>query len=626
MSNENKLFIQIPNLEQGSAEWHEWRSEVIGASDAPAIMGENPWKSKKALIEEKLGIRKQFSGNAATRRGSQLEPEARRIYTSLTNTDINPAVLQSKTYLWQAASVDGINATKGILVEIKCGVKSYEYTEQTNKVPLYYKAQLQHILCVTGFESINYFSYLPGKIPLSIKVFRDEKYIQELISAELEFIDELKLRGFTPRNTLYGENKPNTNASSHAKQTLQNGDTFVGNFVNGKRNGYGVYTLVNGDRYEGNWIDGNRTGKGIYIWSNGDRFEGEFEDGSLTIGTKIFANGNRYEGEFEDEWFFKGIINYANGNRYEGELFEDEYNEKGIFIWANGERYEGDFVFGKQSGKGIFAWPSGDRYEGDFVNGNRTGKGIYIWANGGRYEGDFVDNLRTGKGIHTWPNGDRYEGDFKDDAQSGLGIKTYKNNVKYEGFFENDEAHGIGKIIWPNGDIFEGIFNCDLPDQKGGLTLAGGEFLEGVWNNGLLENYFKLKIKYIGNKNYVKKYFNLKKFLRKGFNKKINNFFGSKKISEKDKNEFKEAIRHLEDEINYFGAYLDEIQNEIDENITLDFETSEITRKELVKVSHFMKFQYLAERLSKKCVRKMYQAADEFKLIFEESVFPDDLH
>ena len=481
MSNENKLFIQIPNLEQGSAEWHEWRSEVIGASDAPAIMGENPWKSKKALIEEKLGIRKQFSGNAATRRGSQLEPEARRIYTSLTNTDIDPSVLQSKTYLWQAASVDGINATKGILVEIKCGVKSYEYTERTNKVPLYYKAQLQHILCVTGFESINYFSYLPGKIPLSIKVFRDEEYIQELISAELEFIDELKLRGFTPRNTLYGETKPNSNASSHAKQTLQNGDTFEGNFVNGKRNGHGVYTWANGVRYEGNWIDGNRTGKGIYTWANGERYEGDFIEGIRTG---------------------KGIHTWSNGDRYEGDYADGKITGKGIYTWADGTRYEGDFIEGVRTGRGIYTWPNGNTYEGDFVDQKENGIGTYTWINGDKYIREFENGYRTGNAIKYLSNGDRYEGEFWEDWLIS-GIKIYANGNRYEGELVGDEFDGKGIYKWANGDRYEGDWVNGKQTGKGIFTSADGQRYEGDFLNNLFHGKgifsYTYRTKYEGN-------------------------------------------------------------------------------------------------------------------------------
>ena len=127
MTNE-LVFIRRDDIPQGTTAWHDWRTTVIGSSDAPAIMGENPWKSAKALLEEKLGIRARFQGNAATRRGSALEPQARSIYEKYKGVAVTPTILQSKLHPWQAASVDGIDRACTVIVEIKCGIKSYEYT------------------------------------------------------------------------------------------------------------------------------------------------------------------------------------------------------------------------------------------------------------------------------------------------------------------------------------------------------------------------------------------------------------------------------------------------------------------------------------------------------------------
>ena len=46
-------FYLIDDLEQGSSEWHDWRKGVIGASDAPKIMGETD--QLPALMDE-VGI------------------------------------------------------------------------------------------------------------------------------------------------------------------------------------------------------------------------------------------------------------------------------------------------------------------------------------------------------------------------------------------------------------------------------------------------------------------------------------------------------------------------------------------------------------------------------------------
>jgi putative phage-type endonuclease len=100
----------IVELQQGTPEWRNWRNNGIGASDAPIIMGENPWNRPAQLLSEKIGTTKGFEGNAATARGAALEPEARKLYEASNKVRVSPVCLQSNRYEWQRASVDGLAA------------------------------------------------------------------------------------------------------------------------------------------------------------------------------------------------------------------------------------------------------------------------------------------------------------------------------------------------------------------------------------------------------------------------------------------------------------------------------------------------------------------------------------
>jgi len=40
--------------------------------------------------------------------------------------------------------------------------------------------------------------------------------------------------------------------------TFANGDNYLGEFKNDKRDGYGVYTNAKGDKYEGEWRNGKQ--------------------------------------------------------------------------------------------------------------------------------------------------------------------------------------------------------------------------------------------------------------------------------------------------------------------------------------------------------------------------------
>jgi putative phage-type endonuclease len=123
------------SLDQGSAKWHSWRSGIIGASDAPVIMGESPWKSAARLLAEKNGLSERFRGNAKTRRGAVLEPTARSLYEIKNQMKVPPAVLQRRDRLWQCASVDGLDSTGSRVVEIKCGEGVYRHVERYRAPP-----------------------------------------------------------------------------------------------------------------------------------------------------------------------------------------------------------------------------------------------------------------------------------------------------------------------------------------------------------------------------------------------------------------------------------------------------------------------------------------------------------
>jgi putative phage-type endonuclease len=185
-----KQSCTLVNLQQGTPEWLNWRFEGIGASDAPAIMGENPWKSRSRLMKEKFE-RKKVKLNAAMIRGTELEPVARESYEKRFGIAVPPACLQSNLHSWMRASVDGITSCGTKVIEIKCGEGAYWNSSTSGAVPTYYMGQLQHILAVTGLESIDYWCFVPKKPEIHIQVERDESYIARLIEMEKLFWHEL---------------------------------------------------------------------------------------------------------------------------------------------------------------------------------------------------------------------------------------------------------------------------------------------------------------------------------------------------------------------------------------------------------------------------------------------------
>jgi len=54
---------------------------------------------------------------------------------------------------------------------------------------------LQHVMMITELEKIVFAAYRPGKETIILKVMRDERYIKQLRTAEIDFVRELESRG-----------------------------------------------------------------------------------------------------------------------------------------------------------------------------------------------------------------------------------------------------------------------------------------------------------------------------------------------------------------------------------------------------------------------------------------------
>lgn len=65
----------------------------------------------------------------------------------------------------------------------------------------------------------------------------------------------------------------------HGSDIFSNGDSYVGKYHNGLRNGYGHYTWANGNYYVGEFKDGLKHGYGFWAKSkepNANNYKGEF--------------------------------------------------------------------------------------------------------------------------------------------------------------------------------------------------------------------------------------------------------------------------------------------------------------------------------------------------------------
>ncbi len=165
--------------------WLDWRRQGLGSSDAAAIMGVSPWKTPYQTWEDKV-LGSQSEDNSAMKRGRDMEETARQEFERVVGTLVAPSNVVHNRLDWMRASLDGIDISKTIMVEIKCPGKEDHALACQKKIPEKYWPQVQHQLEVAGLDGMYYFSF-DGLKGVVVEVKRDQGYIDTLLEKEAEF-------------------------------------------------------------------------------------------------------------------------------------------------------------------------------------------------------------------------------------------------------------------------------------------------------------------------------------------------------------------------------------------------------------------------------------------------------
>lgn len=178
--------VLAKTIDMERQEWLEHRRGGIGGSDAPVIMGVNPWRSQMDLWLEKTGEYTEDVDNEAMYWGRTLEDIVAREFVKRTGKKVRRrnAILRHNEYPWMLANVDRLVVGESSGLEVKTTNAFYQ---DDGTCPAYYYAQVQHYMAVTGRE-LWYVAVLAGGQRFYLyEVPRSDIYIEELIKAEQEF-------------------------------------------------------------------------------------------------------------------------------------------------------------------------------------------------------------------------------------------------------------------------------------------------------------------------------------------------------------------------------------------------------------------------------------------------------
>lgn len=186
--------MEIIDLKQNSDEWHDFRKNHIGASEAPIILGVSPYKTPWGLLQEKLGAKQNTISDYILKKGHEMEERARHLFELALNTSLTPLVARSTKWPFLTASLDGMTEDRVVWEHKLVGQEDFANIKAGN-IPAKFWPQLQHQMLVTGSsKAILAASYDPpeGYQYTSLVVSSDIEYqVNTLLPSLIQFWDAM---------------------------------------------------------------------------------------------------------------------------------------------------------------------------------------------------------------------------------------------------------------------------------------------------------------------------------------------------------------------------------------------------------------------------------------------------
>lgn len=148
--------MKIVQLIQGTPEWHQHRAQYLNASDAPAMMGCSPHKTRAQLVREVATGITPIVDSAMQRifnDGHRYEALARPLAESIVGEDLFPVTGTNGKF---SASFDGLTLLGDTAFEHKTLNDALRLAmhDGDDDLPLHYQVQMEHQLLVSGAERV----------------------------------------------------------------------------------------------------------------------------------------------------------------------------------------------------------------------------------------------------------------------------------------------------------------------------------------------------------------------------------------------------------------------------------------------------------------------------------------
>ena len=181
--------ILAKTTEIDHAQWLEYRRTGLGGSDAAAVVGLHPYKSKIELWADKTGRIPAVEDNISMRIGRELEECVAKCFCEETGKKVRRrnAIFQHNEYDFITANVDREIVGENAGLECKTTSPLAKSDFENGEIPLYYYCQCCHYMNVMGYDKMYLAVLVIGKKFYWFTIERNEEECNSLLNSEIAF-------------------------------------------------------------------------------------------------------------------------------------------------------------------------------------------------------------------------------------------------------------------------------------------------------------------------------------------------------------------------------------------------------------------------------------------------------
>lgn len=193
-----KKIVNVSTISR--EEWLAWRRTGIGGSDAAAVIGLNPFRSRIEVYADKMGMMPEKEDTESMRLGRDLEDYVAQRFCEATGKKV-----RRNNFMWchdehrcMIADVDREVIGENAGLECKTTQAWGGKVIMKGEIPLTYYVQCMHYMAVMGYDRVYLAVLIFGKGFFHFTIERDEDEITALVAAEASFWRDHVQAGISP--------------------------------------------------------------------------------------------------------------------------------------------------------------------------------------------------------------------------------------------------------------------------------------------------------------------------------------------------------------------------------------------------------------------------------------------